>query len=77
MKHYDDFKNWGFEVYSTTPREIREQRAITTQMNDKTFNDAGADYQQKIIEYGIANHLLLRLPIPQPEKITPKLPQLK
>jgi len=64
-------------VYHSMDLELREQRAVIFQMSDKTFKNAGSEYQQSVIDYGVTNRLMLRLPLPQPEKIIPKLPQLK
>ena len=61
QRHNDDFNALGYQSYVNTPREVREQRAISTQMNHKSFKNTRPEFKNSIIEYGKQYHMLYLL----------------
>jgi len=68
--HYDESKSAGLNAYQRTPSSIREQRAISTQINHSTFNSTRTSYQNAVRIYGIQNGMLFPLS-PRPAIVTP------
>lgn len=64
-RHYDDSRSSGLDAHIKTPKEVREQRAISTQMNHSSFNATRPSYQNAVRNYGTQNGMLFPLrPLP-------------
>ena len=64
-KHYKDYKDSGFNGYKNIPLDRREQRAVNTQMNHKSYGGTRPGYQKAVMKYGQSHGLLFPLkPIP-------------
>lgn len=59
--HYDDSRSYGLDAYLNTPKETREQRAISTQMNHSSFIGTRPEYQNAIRSYGIQHAMIFPL----------------
>lgn len=64
-RHYDDSRSSGLDAYIKTPKKVREQRAISTQMNHSCFNATRPSYQNAVRNYGTQNGMLFPIrPLP-------------
>jgi hypothetical protein len=64
-KHYQDFKEVGFDKYRNTSKNIREQRAVQAQMDHPSFEKTRPWFQEASKNYG--RQFGLVIPI-QPKK---------
>lgn len=58
-KHYEDYTNWGPEIYSLQLQVVKEQRAITAQFQDKTWQNVRPEFRDAVTKYGIQNQMPL------------------
>ena len=63
-KHYDDFKELGFNGYINMSVNQRESRAVQTQMNQSTFKMMRENTQEQVKDYGANNGMMFLLKIP-------------
>jgi RHS repeat-associated protein len=67
-RHYDDLKELGLDGYIATPKDTREQRAVTTQMKHESFSKTRPSFQREVRIYG-ANHGMLFPMKPLPARV--------
>lgn len=68
--HYEDSKE-DFNAYQNTPKIVREQRAISSQMSSPNFTKTGKEYQDAVIRYGRQNGMIFPIIPVSPKPIIP------
>jgi RHS repeat-associated protein len=69
-KHYEDSKE-DLNTYLNTPKNVKEQRAISSQMSSPNFSKTRKVFQDGIIEYGLENGMIFPITRMSPNPIIP------
>jgi hypothetical protein len=66
-RHYDDFRELGFEGYEQTPHDLRERRAYQSQLEHSSWRKVSRDFKDRVLKTAVDEYNFIE-PIQVPIK---------
>jgi RHS repeat-associated protein len=66
-RHYDDFRELGFEGYKQTPHDVRERRAYQAQLEHSSWSKVSRDFKSRVLKTAVNEYNFIE-PIQVPIK---------